>query len=460
MPPPGAAQVKIEAALNSPADMEFKDAHLTDVIDTLKDRYKIEVQFDRKAMDEAGIGSDATVTRVVKGTTLRRALRPMLHDLGLACVVEDEVLLVTTTEAAETKLNTVLYPVADLVTRRDEPGNPETDFDSLFNVIHSTVEPTTWDEVGGPGSIAKFSAGKAHLLIISQTQEVHEEIAALLAGLREAANRLTPGSKDAYRPIYRHKPTAAERKIIDALQAPTVLEFVNTPLADMLDYLKDYHQIEIQLDKKALEEAGIATDAQVTKNLKGISLRSGLRLMLRDLGLTYVIQDEVLLITTVEAAECKLTLRIYPVADLVLTDRGRQGGPVADFDSLTDVIRGTIQPTTWDEVGGPGNITPLDNALVLVVAQTQDVQEDVAALLTALRGQGGGRGRPGDARRHRRAPARPGRGEDRPRPWRDREDRLQRYALDRRDRLPERRPEDQSNWTEGPGQGGHHPTTR
>ena len=151
VPPPGAAQVKIEAALNSPADMEFKDAHLTDVIDTLKDRYKIEIQFDRKAMDEAGIGSDATVTRVVKGTTLRRALRPMLHDLGLACVVEDEVLLVTTTEAAETKLNTVLYPVADLVTRRDEPGNPETDFDSLFNVIHSTVEPTTWDEVGGPG---------------------------------------------------------------------------------------------------------------------------------------------------------------------------------------------------------------------------------------------------------------------------------------------------------------------
>ena len=45
------------------------------------------------------------------------------------------------------------------------------------------------------------------------------------------------------------------------------------------------------------------------KNLKGASLKSALRLMLGELGLTYVIQDEVLLITTKEAAEQKLETR-------------------------------------------------------------------------------------------------------------------------------------------------------
>jgi len=95
----------------------------------------------------------------------------------------------------------------------------------------------------------------------------------------------------------------AEKKIDDALKSPTQLEFIETPLQDVIDYLKDFHDIEIQIDKKALDDVGIGSDTPITKNLKGISLRSALRLTLRELDLTYVIQDEVLLITTPEQAE-------------------------------------------------------------------------------------------------------------------------------------------------------------
>ena len=35
---------------------------------------------------------------------------------------------------------------------------------------------------------------------------------------------------------------------------------------------------------------------------------------------------------------------------------GRGGAGMADFGSLIDLITATIQPTTWDEVGGPGSI--------------------------------------------------------------------------------------------------------
>ena len=82
----------------------------------------------------------------------------------------------------------------------------------------------------------------------------------------------------------------AEKKIEAALKSPTQLEFVDTPLTDVIDYLKDYHQIEIQLDKKAMEEAGTGSDTPVTKNLKGVSLKSALRLMLNDLSLTLLDQ--------------------------------------------------------------------------------------------------------------------------------------------------------------------------
>src|SRR5207253_2590029 len=40
----------------------------------------------------------------------------------------------------------------------------------------------TWDEVGGPGSISEFRNNLS--LVISQTQEVHEEIVELLEQLR------------------------------------------------------------------------------------------------------------------------------------------------------------------------------------------------------------------------------------------------------------------------------------
>ncbi|NUQ62341.1 MAG: hypothetical protein HUU20_07625 [Pirellulales bacterium] len=61
-------------------------------------------------------------------------------------------------------------------------GGAMADFDSLIELITTTIAPTTWDEVGGPGSIAPFETNLS--LVISQTQEVHEEIADLLEQLR------------------------------------------------------------------------------------------------------------------------------------------------------------------------------------------------------------------------------------------------------------------------------------
>jgi len=115
------------------------------------------------------------------------------------------------------------------------------------------------------------------------------------------------------------------------LKSPTEFEFFETPLDEVVNFLREHHHIEVQIDKKALEDLGIGTDTQVTKSLKGISLRSALKLMLRELDLTYMIKDEVLLITTPEVADNQLSTKVYPVADLVLpipniSPQGGMGG--------------------------------------------------------------------------------------------------------------------------------------
>src|SRR6185295_14732333 len=61
-------------------------------------------------------------------------------------------------------------------------GGVQPDFDTLVDLITTTVKPQTWDEVGGPGSVSRFPNNLS--LVISQTQEVHEEIVYLLDQLR------------------------------------------------------------------------------------------------------------------------------------------------------------------------------------------------------------------------------------------------------------------------------------
>ena len=60
----------------------------------------------------------------------------------------------------------------------------------------------------------------------------------------------------------------AEKKIREELAKPTTMEFIETPLQDAVDYLKDLHSIEIQLDSKALEEAGVSNETPVSRTLQ------------------------------------------------------------------------------------------------------------------------------------------------------------------------------------------------
>ncbi|MBL9122330.1 MAG: hypothetical protein JNG90_01770, partial [Planctomycetaceae bacterium] len=64
---------------------------------------------------------------------------------------------------------------------------------------------------------------------------------------------------------------------------------------------------------------------------------------------------------------------------------GAGGGAAADYDSLIRLITTTIAPTTWDEVGGQGAISPFRGNLSLVVSNTEEVHDQIRDLLAQLR---------------------------------------------------------------------------
>ena len=123
-------------------------------------------------------------------------------------------------------------------------------------------------------------------------------------------------------------------------------------MSDVIDYLKTLHGIEIQIDKKALDDVGIGSSSPVTRNLKGISLRSALRLMLRDMDLTYMIENEVLLITTPDTANERLTTRVYPVADLVVPIQNMSMGGMGGMGGMMGGMGGGMGGGMMGGMGG------------------------------------------------------------------------------------------------------------
>ena len=120
-----------------------------------------------------------------------------------------------------------------------------------------------------------------------------------------------------------------EEKIRRALSQPTTVEFLDLPLEDAITFLKEYHNINIYIDKPTLTDEGVAIDQPVTLKLAGVTFRSVLKLLLEPVQLTYVIEDEVMKITTSAKAGEKLQTRVYPVGDLVIpiiTPRAGGGG--------------------------------------------------------------------------------------------------------------------------------------
>jgi hypothetical protein len=180
---------------------------------------------------------------------------------------------------------------------------------------------------------------------------------------------------------------AMEVKVKAALARPTKMEFVETPLQDAIDFLKDYHGIEVQLDRGALEDAGITSDTPVSRNISGLTLAAGLRLLLDGLGATYVIQHDVLLITTPQAAAHKSDLRVYAIDELV----GAEAKPAEVADVLREVLGADASPASHEKPTSaeprwcPGELCVVPYRNLLVIRASLVEHDRIASLLDQLK---------------------------------------------------------------------------
>ena len=135
----------------------------------------------------------------------------------------------------------------------------------------------------------------------------------------------------------------AEQDIQRKLITEVSIKYANRPLGEVIDELSAVTGVPMVLDMRALNAVRVTTDTPVTLQLpSSIKLKSALNLILNSLELTYVIENDVLSITSLEAKRSKVYPRTYRVTDLVT--------PIPNFstsyeDGLAGALRAAYQMT-------------------------------------------------------------------------------------------------------------------
>lgn len=316
-------EARIQSALGEVTSLQFADQPLADVVTYVKERHNIAIQLDTTALESAGVASDTTVAIDVEGITLRSALNLMLKSIELTYTVRDGVLLITTEEEVDNHLVTEVYDARHFLYVADKHGVRNRDAEFLFDLICTHVQPTTWTDVGGTGAIELLDRS----VVISQSWSTQQEVGQFMQAVEKAFGQHRQG---AFKQTIEVGASASSstQAVHRALAEETSLQFHEQPLSDVANYIKQRHKIELQLDSVALGEAGVIVDSSVEIDIEGVPLANALNLMLRGMGLTYSVSDEVLLISTSEEIENQLLTRIYPVKDLVDAEALASGNAV------------------------------------------------------------------------------------------------------------------------------------
>ncbi|MCH9655759.1 MAG: hypothetical protein K0U86_13915 [Planctomycetes bacterium] len=117
------------------------------------------------------------------------------------------------------------------------------------------------------------------------------------------------------KPIFYPELTKRELKIQEALNSDSECDFSDAPLSEVIKSLADRHGVTMLLLEDPLGDEGLTVDEPVSLSVKGIALKNVLDLILNPIGLTYVVDREVVKITTIVKAEEVYKTRVYPVGD-------------------------------------------------------------------------------------------------------------------------------------------------
>jgi hypothetical protein len=177
-----------------------------------------------------------------------------------------------------------------------------------------------------------------------------------------------------------------EKAIEYRLRQPISVCFKDVPLKQALKDLSVHSGIQAIPDLVAFEKARIDLDAPISISVENTEMKSVLNLILKKMELRFIIQNDVLLITTADR-NGRMTRVTYPVADLVAPTpvfEGQAAGTTRE-ELLMDLIKDNVAKDSWERMGGAGSMQYFPLGKALVVTQHQEAHEEIQLLLASIR---------------------------------------------------------------------------
>jgi hypothetical protein len=178
-----------------------------------------------------------------------------------------------------------------------------------------------------------------------------------------------------------NKLSKEEAALLKTLNSTISVDFDKNPFKDVMNYLTDKLGINIFPDTASLKDAGVEYDTPVTFKAGKVTVRTVLKKILGDLGLTYVIMEGNIQVITPDRTKDYMVVRSYPIQDLIVPFDTRWG-PLANriqmnqqAAQLIQLIINSVEPSSWQGVNdrGYGTISYDPATMSLIVRQTAEM---------------------------------------------------------------------------------------
>ncbi len=139
-------------------------------------------------------------------------------------------------------------------------------------------------------------------------------------------------------------------EIESKLKSPVTLNMDKQPLHEAISFLSNYTGMNIVLDPKSLADANLTSSSPVDIHVTNIRMESALKLILQPLGLTYKVENEVLVITSPQVSLSSTYPKTYYVGDLLMPPKAQ-----ANLYGLTNIPLGSTNDPAAPQSGQMAN---------------------------------------------------------------------------------------------------------
>jgi tetratricopeptide (TPR) repeat protein len=129
--------------------------------------------------------------------------------------------------------------------------------------------------------------------------------------------------------------TPAEHEIEMRLEKPISVEFIQTPLDQVIENLRTLTHLPLVIDARALSDERISEVQPITvKPGTAVAAKNVLAFALEQAGLSYVVEHDLVKVTTIKKSKGRMLTKVFSVADLVTPVPNFALPDYANFDKM------------------------------------------------------------------------------------------------------------------------------